>query len=97
VANGKPGDHPVTDIVTWNRQVYGPELDGLVREVFRLLGKNPPRDEKGRPRDPLNQNPILELLFAAETEPARRPDLERELLALRRELRGPEPTRPQDG
>jgi hypothetical protein len=39
VGNGKPGDHPVTDILVWQREVYGPELDALAIEVWEFLGQ----------------------------------------------------------
>jgi hypothetical protein len=38
MANGKPGDHPYTDIVTWGRRVYSPQVDQLVREIHNLSG-----------------------------------------------------------
>jgi hypothetical protein len=31
--NGKPGDNPVTDVVVWKRDVFGPETDGLIRQI----------------------------------------------------------------
>jgi hypothetical protein len=34
--NGKPGDHPYTDIVTYGRDVYSPRAAGLVREIAKL-------------------------------------------------------------
>ncbi len=34
--NGKPGDHPFTDIVTHNADVYSTVADGLVREIAKL-------------------------------------------------------------
>ena len=33
MANGKPHDHPLTDIVVHNLEVYGPEADDLVHEI----------------------------------------------------------------
>ncbi len=33
--NGKPGDHPYTDIVLHRTDVYGREIDELVREIDR--------------------------------------------------------------
>lgn len=29
--NGKPGDHPFTDIVVHKIETYSPEIDGLIR------------------------------------------------------------------
>ena len=40
--NGKPGDHPYTDIVVHGRRVYSKAIDRLVREVAELS------DERGR-------------------------------------------------
>ena len=34
--NGKPGDHPYTDIVVYGHDVYSPRAAGLVREIARL-------------------------------------------------------------
>ena len=40
--NGKPGDHPLTDILIHNRNIYSPEACDLVREIAALA------DEKTR-------------------------------------------------
>ncbi|GAA2758444.1 hypothetical protein [Actinopolymorpha rutila] len=34
--NGKPGDHPLTDILVHNNEVFGTPVDGLVRELDGL-------------------------------------------------------------
>lgn len=39
MANGKPGDHPITDILNWKMEVYGPEADDLVRQIVQLGGR----------------------------------------------------------
>jgi hypothetical protein len=48
VANGKPGDHPLTDILHWNHEVFGRDADDLIREIVRLGGsealERPPLD-----------------------------------------------------
>jgi hypothetical protein len=31
--NGRPGDHPLTDILQYGASAYGPEIDSLVREL----------------------------------------------------------------
>jgi hypothetical protein len=31
--NGKPGDHPLTDIVAYRRTIFGSEIDDKVRRV----------------------------------------------------------------
>jgi hypothetical protein len=36
--NGKPGDHPYTDIVAHGAARFGEPLDGLVRELSRTGG-----------------------------------------------------------
>jgi hypothetical protein len=36
--NGRPGDHPLTDIVHHGRTLFGGEADGLVREIAALGG-----------------------------------------------------------
>jgi hypothetical protein len=37
--NGKPGDHPVTDLLHWNTTVYGEPVDSLLREILELGGE----------------------------------------------------------
>ena len=39
MANGKPHDHPLTDIVVHNLEVYGPEADDLVRKIGELSSR----------------------------------------------------------
>jgi len=34
--NGKPGDHPLTDIFVHGLEVYGPEADDLIRKIGEL-------------------------------------------------------------
>jgi hypothetical protein len=34
--NGKPGDHPLTDVLTNNVEVYGREADELIRKISGL-------------------------------------------------------------
>jgi hypothetical protein len=51
--NGKPGDHAYTDVVNHRMTVFGPTIDGLIREiaetgggdekVWSLLYENDPR------------------------------------------------------
>ncbi len=31
--NGKPGDHPVTDLVVWGREVFSERANALIREI----------------------------------------------------------------
>lgn len=36
MANGTPGDHPLTDICAYRLEVYGPEADELIRKIASL-------------------------------------------------------------
>jgi hypothetical protein len=36
MANGKPGDHPLTDVLFHKLETYGPEADHLIREISEL-------------------------------------------------------------
>ena len=42
--NGKPGDHPITDIVVHGLDPFGTQVSGLIRELDRLLGRQRLRD-----------------------------------------------------
>ena len=37
--NGKPRDHPVTDVVVYGMPVFSPEVDELIREIDTLGGR----------------------------------------------------------
>jgi hypothetical protein len=37
--NGKPGDHPLTDILVHKLEVYGAEADELIRRIGSLGGQ----------------------------------------------------------
>jgi len=37
--NGKPGDHPLTDILAHKIQVYGQEADDLIRKIADLCSR----------------------------------------------------------
>ncbi|HUA65372.1 MAG TPA: hypothetical protein VME24_05960 [Alphaproteobacteria bacterium] len=39
MANGKPGDHPLTDILIHKLEVYGAEADELIRKIDSLGGR----------------------------------------------------------
>lgn len=39
MANGKPGDHPLTDILIHNLTVYGQEGDDLIRNIAELCSR----------------------------------------------------------
>jgi hypothetical protein len=53
--NGKPGDHPYTDIVIHGRDVYSPDVANLVREIAKLS------DDKARRK-------LADLLFSEYNE-----------------------------
>jgi len=56
--NGKPGDHPINDIVDHGLEVFTPEIDALILEISKLLSRermwemfnwfSPPPDEEFR-------------------------------------------------
>ena len=56
--NGKPGDHPLTDILVHKHEVYGQEADELIRQIGRLCSQRELDDWWEReigwshPRDP---------------------------------------------
>lgn len=37
--NGKRGDHPLTDILVYGMEIYGPEADELIREISELSSR----------------------------------------------------------
>ena len=37
--NGKPGDHPLTDLFVHRLEVYGEEADGLIRKIAQLCSQ----------------------------------------------------------
>ena len=37
--NGKPGDHPLTDILVHKLKVYGDEPDDLIRKIAELCSR----------------------------------------------------------
>ena len=49
--NGKPGDHPITDIVTHGLAVYSPRADTLIREIVQLGGEDQLTDTLLAPYD----------------------------------------------
>ena len=42
--NGKPGDHPLTDILNHELEVYSAHADKLVREIGNLADENTRRE-----------------------------------------------------
>lgn len=43
--NGRPSDHPLTDILTWGMAVSNPTIDGLVREIANHPGYDAVSDQ----------------------------------------------------
>lgn len=39
--NGKPGDHPRTDLTIHNMVVYGEPLDGMLKTLIESMGQQP--------------------------------------------------------
>jgi hypothetical protein len=39
MANGKKGDHPLTDILNWKTRRYSEKADTLIAEIVNLGGK----------------------------------------------------------
>ena len=37
--NGKHGDHPLTDILIHDAEVYGPDVDDLIRKIAALSSR----------------------------------------------------------
>jgi hypothetical protein len=37
--NDRPGDHPLSDILVFGREVYGPETDDLIRGISEFSSK----------------------------------------------------------
>lgn len=73
MANGRPGDHPVTDILIHGRRVYSPTADALVREIVQLGG-----------REEISDMLLFEYNDMAQTDV---PELERVLTGIRDRLR----------
>ena len=76
--NGKPGDHPLSDILSHGLPTYGPEIDRLIREIDALEGPN---------GTALADREIEEILLKAETDSAQLERLRSRLLQVRAQLR----------
>jgi hypothetical protein len=68
--NGKPGDHPYTDIVIHRRDVYSPNADALVREIDALGDEKTRRELADRLLGEFNEyrNPDISVLERVLTE-----------------------------
>lgn len=85
--NGRLGDNPVTDVVYWNREVFGPETDALIREIDAFT-------DDDVPYDPFDE--VGDVLWKAEADRSKTPELHDALVQLLARLRGegkrPRPT-----
>lgn len=72
--NGKPGDGPISDLVNWGAEPFTPEINALIREIVELADGDV---------WPFDTDRVYELETAAVADPARQPELHRELLAIR--------------
>jgi len=59
--NGKPGDHPITDIVTHGFAVYSPTADSLIREIVQLGGEDQISDALLAPYDRFRKQNVAQL------------------------------------
>jgi hypothetical protein len=73
--NGRPGDHPLTDVVLHQAEIYGRDIDDLIREVAELSRFAPFRS-------------MERLLWDAQGNPSVRPKLKRRLEKARARLEG---------
>ncbi|HEX7311386.1 MAG TPA: hypothetical protein VF232_09415 [Gaiellaceae bacterium] len=78
MANGKPGDHPVTDVVEWQMQVFTPETDELIRDIARY------NSNRWAASNPFMS--VEPLLFDARADRGQEPKLRDALVALRDHL-----------
>ncbi|MEX0904700.1 MAG: hypothetical protein WD604_16490 [Balneolaceae bacterium] len=46
--NGKPGDHPLTDILNHGQSEYGEPVDGMVKEMSKHPKFSQVRDQVGK-------------------------------------------------
>jgi hypothetical protein len=79
--NGTAGDHPLTDVVSHRIEVFGPRIDGLIREIANLSDT--------KELDQLGQYLLrIDPRYPSDPDPARSlTALESELVRLRDELR----------
>jgi hypothetical protein len=77
--NGKPGDHPLTDIVVHGRAVYSERADDLIRKIVQLGGRARIEDllfleynDFGKPDVPKLERVLTEILDALESDARQR-------------------------
>ena len=80
--NGKPGDNPTTDVVVWNKEVFGAKTDALIREIDALT-------EDYTVFDPFDE--VTDLLWKAEHDRTKTAELHDALVPLLARLRSERP------
>jgi hypothetical protein len=78
MANGKSGDSPVTDVCVYGKTIFGSRTDSLIREIDQYT------DDYGV-YDPFEE--VEEILWEADADRSREPELYEALVALRDRLR----------
>lgn len=80
--NGKPGDHPLTDILVHKRRVYGRRADDLIRKIAELSSQRELEEwwQREIGRSPDRQSVVRKAEFRLNEllEPARRSGWETE-------------------
>lgn len=83
MANGKQGDHPVTDIVDWGLVVYGDPIDSMIRELdaagrgyelneIRFWSDPAPKEIESQLRAIADRSPSSRVVFRFEPKVAER-------------------------
>ena len=81
--NGRPGDNPISDITIHGKEIYGPEIDDLVREIREIGGPVAPPQEDVFAQD---GRELYDLAFRAAGNASLRPEFREMLLVLRDRL-----------
>jgi hypothetical protein len=81
--NGRRGDNPISDITIHGEEIYGPEIDDLIREIREIGGPVAPPQGDVFAQD---GRELYELAFRAEGNESLRPEFRERLLALRDRL-----------
>lgn len=78
--NGRLGDNPIGDITVHGEEIYGPEIDDLIREIRDIGGPVAPPQEDVFAQD---GRELYDLAFRAEGNESLRPEFRARLLVLR--------------
>ena len=76
--NGKPGDHPATDIADYGKRVFTPEMDALVSEIHGFTADYGVFDPFG--------NDLHFLMMRARDDRSLWPELQQQLLERRDDI-----------